>query len=273
MGIGELFNALIVGPSTELLKYLYGVFGSYGIAIIVFAVIVKVVTFPLMLQQLRSSRAMQELQPKLKELEKKYKRDRERLSQEQMKLYKEAGVNPLGGCLPLLIQLPILWGLYRALLNLSQTPEFQQPFLWLEDLSQPEGVPYILIIIMVISQWVYQRMTTPPTTDPQQKSMNQMMQFMPLFFAFLFINFPAGLVLYWVVQNLAGIVLQFFVTGTQGFPLRPVFGQSQAGSGKAKPDKEARPAVQTTPAKEVKPARRTRASRKGKRDGRKKRRS
>lgn len=249
MGISELFNALIVGPSTELLKLLYGIFGSYGIAIVVFAVIVKVVTFPLMLQQIRSSRAMQELQPKLQELQKKYGKNREKLSQEQMKLYREAGVNPLGGCLPLLIQLPILWGLYRALLNLSQTPEFQQPFLWLKDLSQPEGFPYILIAIMVISQFVYQRMATPPVTDPQQKSMNQMMQFMPLMFAFFFINFPAGLVLYWVVTNLVSIVQQFFITGTHGLTLRPATSQGQAQA--------------------TKPTR----SPKGKRDGRKKRRS
>ncbi len=270
MGIGELFNALIVGPSTELLKFLYAVFGSYGIAIIVFAVIVKVVTFPLMVQQIRSSRAMQKLQPKLQELQKKYKDDREKLSQEQMKLYREAGVNPLGGCLPLLIQIPILWGLYQALLNLSQTPEFQQPFLWLKDLSKPEGFPYILIIVMVISQWVYQRMATPPTTttDPQQKSMNQMMQLMPLFFAFLFINFPAGLVLYWVVQNLVSIVQQFFITGTEGLPLLPSFGR--AASGKVKGE-EARPAFQATPAKGGKPSTPRRTSKKGKRDGRKKR--
>lgn len=248
MGIGELFNALIVGPSTELLKFLYGVFGSYGIAIIVFAVIVKIITFPLMWQQIRSSRAMQELQPRMQELQKKYGKDREKLAQEQMKLYREAGVNPLGGCLPLLIQLPILWGLYQALLNLSKTPEFQQPFLWLKNLAQPEGFPYILIIIMVISQFVYQRMATIPTTDPQQKSMNQMMMLMPLMFAFFFINFPAGLVLYWVVQNLASIVQQFFVTGTQGLSLRPAVSEAQP---------------QPTQTQSVK----------GKRDGRKKRRS
>lgn len=248
MGIGELFHALIVGPSTELLKFLYGVFGSYGIAIIVFAVVVKIITFPLMWQQIRSSRAMQELQPRMQELQKKYGKDREKLAQEQMKLYREAGVNPLGGCLPLLIQLPILWGLYEALLNLSKTPEFQQPFLWLKNLAQPEGFPYILIIIMVISQFVYQRMATIPTTDPQQKSMNQMMMLMPLMFAFFFINFPAGLVLYWVVQNLASIVQQFFVTGTQGLSLRPAASEAQSQP------------TQTQSAK-------------GKRDGRKKRRS
>lgn len=236
MGISELFNALIVGPSIELLKFLYGVFGSYGIAIIVFAVIVKVVTFPLMWQQMRSTRAMQALQPKMQELQKKHGKDREKLSQEQMKLYREAGVNPLGGCLPLLIQMPILFGLYRALLDLSQTPEFQQPFLWLKDLSQPEGFPYILIAIMVISQFVYQRMATPPVTDPQQKSMNQMMQFMPLMFAFFFINFPAGLVLYWVMQNLVSIVQQFFVTGTQGLTLRPAVSEAETQPAKGKRD-------------------------------------
>jgi YidC/Oxa1 family membrane protein insertase len=200
------------------------------LAIITFAILVKVITFPLMLQQLRSSKAMQELQPKMQELQKKYGKDKEKLSQEQMKLYKEAGVNPLGGCLPLLIQLPILWGLYQALYNLSQTQAFKEAsqFLWLRNLADPEPFPYILIALMVVSQYVYQRMSTLPSTDPQQKSMNQIMQFMPLMFAFFFINFPAGLVLYWVAMNVVSIVQQYFVTGWGG--LLPQRATASAGN-------------------------------------------
>lgn len=210
--MGAIFNDFIVQPAVELLSYMAGVFGSYGVAIIVFGILVKMVTLPLTLQQLRSSRAMQQIQPLMQELQKKYKNDKEKLAQEQMKLYREHGVNPLGGCLPLLIQLPILWGLYRAIIHLSQNdPAFGNRFLWLKSLAEPEGVPYILIGLMVISQFLYQRLMTPPTTDPQQESMQKVMQFMPLMFAFVFINLPAGLVLYYLVFNLVSIVQQLAI--------------------------------------------------------------
>lgn len=197
----------------QVLQYMYGVFGSYGVAIIVFGIVIKMVTLPLTIQQLRSSRAMQKIQPLMKELQEQYKDDKEKLSQEQMKLYREHGVNPIGGCLPLLIQLPILWGLYRAILNLSQTDAFKaESFLWLKSLAEPESIPPegipILIILMVISQFLYQRLLTPPTTDPQQESMQKMMQFTPLIFAFVFLKLPAGLVLYYLVFNLVSIIQQ-----------------------------------------------------------------
>jgi YidC/Oxa1 family membrane protein insertase len=207
----DIFIPLIIRPSTEFLKFLYGLLGSYGLAIIVFTLIVRTVLTPLMLQQVRSQKAMSALQPQLQEIQKKYAKDKEKLSQEQMRLYKEAGVNPLGGCLPMLIQMPILGGLYYALFSLSKTPEFRAPFLWLPNLAEKEGFPYILIITMVASQFLYQRIMTPPTTDPQQQSTNRMMQFTPLIFAFMFINFPSGLVLYWVATNIVSIVQQYLI--------------------------------------------------------------
>jgi len=201
----------------DFLQFLYQLFGSYGWAIIVFTVVIKMLLLPLTMQQIRSMKAMSALQPKMQELQKKYAKDKEKLAQAQMELYREAGVNPLGGCLPMLIQLPVLWGLYYALNNLAMTdPEFKKPFLWLADLSQPEGIPYILIIIMTISQFVYQKMSTPPSTDPQTAMNNRIMQFMPLMFAFIFIKFPSGLVLYWVVMNLVSIVQQYFIGGLGG---------------------------------------------------------
>jgi YidC/Oxa1 family membrane protein insertase len=210
--LGAIFNDLIVQPAVQLLQHMHGIFGSYGVAIIVFGILVKMVTLPLTLQQLKSSRAMQRIQPLMQELQKKYKDDREKLAQEQMKLYREHGVNPLGGCLPLVIQLPILWGLYQAIINLSQTdPAFGDPFLWLKSLAQPEGPPYILIVLMVVSQFLYQRLMTPPTTDAQQESMQKAMQFMPVIFAFVFINLPAGLVLYYLIFNLVSIVQQYAI--------------------------------------------------------------
>ena len=221
--ISSIFNDLIVQPAVALLQYMHALFGSYGVAIIIFGILVKMVTLPLTLQQLRSSRAMQELQPKLKELQKLYKDDREKLAQEQMKMYREHGVNPLGGCLPLLIQMPVLIGLYRAIIHLANTdPDFQKSFLWIKNLAQPEGPPYILIILMVISQFLYQRLMTPPSADPQQESMQKAMQFMPIMFAILFINFPAGLVLYYLVFNVVSIAQQFAInkwTDLKGGPV------------------------------------------------------
>jgi len=210
----DIFIPLIIQPATELLKFLYGLLGSYGLAIIVFTLIIRVVLTPLMMQQVRSQKAMSALQPYLQEIQKKYAKDKEKLNQETMALYKEAGVNPLGGCLPLLIQMPILGGLYYALMNLvSTTPEFRAPFLWLPNLAEKEGPPYILIIIMVASQFLYQRIMTPPTptADPQQQATNRMMQFMPLLFAVMFINFQSGIVLYWVATNIVSIVQQYII--------------------------------------------------------------
>jgi YidC/Oxa1 family membrane protein insertase len=209
----DIFKPLIIQPATELLKFLYGLLGSYGLAIIAFTIIVRVVLTPLMMQQVRSQKSMSALQPQLQEIQKKYAKDKEKLNQETMRLYKEAGVNPLGGCFPLLIQMPILGGLYYALLNLSTTPEFRAPFLWLPNLADKEGVPYILIITMVASQFLYQRIMTPPTpsADPQQQATTRMMQFMPLLFAVMFINFPSGIVLYWVATNLVSIGQQYLI--------------------------------------------------------------
>jgi len=212
-----LWNAAIVNPLTEGLRYLYTLFGSYGIAIIAFTVITRLVLLPLSLQQIRSSKAMQELQPKLQALQKKYAKDKEALSRETMKLYREHGVNPLSGCLPMLIQLPIWIGLYSALINLSHTPEFANPFLWIENLAKAPDMArpldWILPVLTVVSQWVVQKMMTPPTQDPQQQAMSSMMMFMPLMFGLFAFQVPAGLVLYWVVSNLFSIVQQYFTTG------------------------------------------------------------
>lgn len=211
---------------------MYGVFGSYGIAIIVFGILVKTVTLPLTIQQLKSSRAMQKIQPLMQELQDKYKDDREKLAQEQMKLYREHGVNPLGGCLPLLIQMPILIGLYRAIMELANTSEAfkQEGFLWLDSLAQPEGFPYILIGIMVVSQFLYQRLMTPPTTDSQQQSMQQMMQFMPLIFAFIFIRLPSGLVLYYLMFNVVSLLQQVAINKWTDLRGEPALATATAGT-------------------------------------------
>ncbi len=215
----EWLNALIApyNPVPQLI-------GSYAIALILVAVLVKVVTYPLNLVQMKSMRSMQQLQPKMAEMQQRYKGDREKLAQAQMELYKEHGVNPFGGCLPLVITLVLLFSLYGAISNLG--PQMAgQPFFWIPDIavcepnplckSMPAGIP-ILVIIMILSQVLYQRYLTPPTADPQAQSMNAMMKFMPLVFGYFFLSLPAGLVLYYLVFNLVSIVQQVFVNRQLG---------------------------------------------------------
>ena len=230
-----MFDTIIVAPLMESLKFLSGVIGSYGIAIILLTAFIRLLTLPLTLLQLRSSKAMQELQPKLQELQKKYAKDKEKLSQEQMKLYQEAGVNPLAGCLPMLVQLPIWIGLYQALRNLATAGLLHEGFLWLPSLAQPTGLEWfwppqnwvwpdvaaylVLPVLTVASQIIVQKMMTSPTTDPQQSAMNQTMLMMPFMFGFFALQVPSGLALYWVTSNLLSLVQQYFSSGWGG--LRP----------------------------------------------------
>lgn len=196
------------------------VIGSFAIALIIVAVLVKIVTYPLSLAQMRSMRNMQALQPKMKELQEKYKGDREKLSQAQMEMYKEEGVNPFGGCLPLIITMVVLFSLIGAVNALK--PEMQgQPFFWIPNIAAceanpdcqgllPEGLP-ILVLLMVASQFFYQKFMTPPTADPQAQAMNATMKFMPLVFGIFFINLAAGLVLYYLVFNLVSLGQQLII--------------------------------------------------------------
>jgi YidC/Oxa1 family membrane protein insertase len=181
-------------------------------------------------------RATQELQPKLQDLQKKYAKDKEKLAQAQMELYREHGVNPLGGCLPMLIQFPILIGLYQALYKLASTGEIVgQRFLWIPDLAfptreiglkwawppAPEFIGWaaalylILPVLTVATQIAMQRMTTSATAskDPQQAAMQQTMLLMPFMFGFITLQVPAGLTLYWVTSNTFSLIQQYFITG------------------------------------------------------------
>jgi YidC/Oxa1 family membrane protein insertase len=210
-----MWDAFVVTPLTQGLIFLndlirgMGISHSWGFAIILFTLIVKIVTLPLNLQQARSMKATQELQPQLQELQKKYAKDKEKLAQVQMELYREHGVNPLGGCLPMLIQLPILFGLYQALYRLASTGEIVgQRFLWIPDLAFPTrgaGIKWvwptspefigwaaailyvILPVLTVVTQIAMQKMTTSSTAsqDPQQSAMQQTMLLMPFMFGFI----------------------------------------------------------------------------------------
>ena len=215
-----VWNTLIVGPLTEGLRFLYGVLGNYGLAIIAFTAIIRTVMLPLSMQQMKQSKAMQAIQPKVQALQKLYAKDKETLSKETMKLYQQEGVSPLSGCLPTLVQMPIWIGLYGALLTLSKEKEFATSFLWLANIadtpSMSNPIDWVLPVITVISQFITQKMMTPPNPDPQQSSMNSMMMFMPLMFGVFCFQVPAGLVLYWVASNLFSLVQQYFTTGWGG---------------------------------------------------------
>ncbi len=219
----------------KALDFLARTFNSAGLAVIMFTIIVKTLMLPLTIKATRSSRAMQELQPKIKELQKKYKNDRQMLSQETMKLYGQFGVNPMAGCLPILIQMPIFFGLYRAILHLSNnnagfdiSSTWAGGFLWLPSLAEAD--PYhILPVAAGIFQFVQTRMMRPanqgPISDPQQKMMNQIMNFMPITVVLFGWTFASGPVLYWVTQSVYSVIQQWLITGwgamLDWFPMLP----------------------------------------------------
>ena len=197
------------------LDWLYSFIPNYGWAIIVLTVLVRLVTSPLMVRQMRSAERMREVQPKLKALQERYADDRQKQSEEMMKLYKEENINPLGGCLPLLLQMPVLIGLFYALrtsIGLRQAPWI----LWFDDLSQPAtmvevaGFPIRLLpLVMAGSMYLQQKMMPQTGMDPvQARMMLIMMPGMMLLFSY---TFPSGLVLYWTVSNILGIAHQYWV--------------------------------------------------------------
>ncbi|CAA9559477.1 MAG: Inner membrane protein translocase and chaperone YidC, long form [uncultured Thermomicrobiales bacterium] len=200
------------------LETLANVTGSPGLAIIIFTVLIKLVLTPLTLKTIKSQRAMQDLQPKIKALQKRHGSDRQKLSAETMRLYQEHKINPTASCLPILFQLPIFWGLYQSLDQLSKETggPFQQSFLWLGSLGTPDAL-HIMPFVAAFFQLIQTRMSMPTgrfkPTDPQQKMMMQMMQFLPITVIFFGWSFPSGLVLYWATQSVFGAVQQYWITG------------------------------------------------------------
>jgi YidC/Oxa1 family membrane protein insertase len=178
---------------------------NYGVAIILLTVLVKVVFFPLSLKSMRSMKQMQALQPQLNALRAKYRSDPQRYQREQMEIFRKHRVNPVGGCLPMVVQIPIFYALY---LTLQYSVELQgAPFLlWIDDLSKKDPY-YVLPILMGISMLVQQKMT-PTVGDPRQA---QIMMIMPVIFTFMFLEFPTGLVLYWLVNNVLSIGQQYLI--------------------------------------------------------------
>lgn len=199
------------------LKHTVGYVHNWGVAIILLTIILNIITYPLNVKQQRSMRKMQELSPQQKELQEKYKHDKEKLNKEMMKLWKEAGVNPMGGCLPMFIQIPIFFAMY-SVLRYAVEIRGQGFIWWVNDLTLPDtittlvGFPInILPILMSLAMWGQQRlMTAKQKNIPQQPGM-QMMQYLPFFMMFIFWNMPAGLNLYWFMNNLLGIARHYIM--------------------------------------------------------------
>jgi YidC/Oxa1 family membrane protein insertase len=232
--VNPLINALIILSNI--------LFSNFGLGIIVFTLLMRLATMPLTLRQIHSTRAMSMLQPKMQEIQKKYK-DPKRRQEETMKLYRQAGVNPLGCLLPMLVQMPIWFALYGALrITVGGTPEsvvslserlyswgyiesavpLENRFLWL-DLGQPDR-SLILALLVFASTYVQQKLSTVPSTDPQKQAQAQMMNWMmPLMFAWFTLGVPSGLAVYWAMSNITAVIMYYFVYGPKNVSWRTFF--------------------------------------------------
>ena len=222
--------------SLVLLYYVF--FSNFGLAIIMFTVLVRSAMIPLTIKTSRSMKAMAVLGPKMNEIKEKYKDDRQRVNKETMALYKEQGVNPIGCLGPMVIQMPIFFGLFWALRGtLPSTPErladlskhlyswlpqvhqavpLEGHFLWMDlaKYSSQNPAPFLLPVLVGISMWLMQKISATPSVSAQQESTNRMMLWlMPIMFGFFTLNFESGLALYWIVSNMVGVVIQGFITG------------------------------------------------------------
>jgi YidC/Oxa1 family membrane protein insertase len=208
---------LLAKPALYLLNWIYKYTRNYGVAIILLTILIKIVFWPLTQKSYQSMQAMKKIQPKIAQVREKYKDDREKLNQELMALYRTYKVNPMGGCLPMVLQIPVFIALYRMLYGAVELRH--QPFmLWINDLTAPDRlnvgfqIPYlgglpVLTLLMGASMFLQQKMT-PSTGDPRQE---QIMLLMPVVFTFFFLNFPSGLVLYWLVNNVLSIAQQYWI--------------------------------------------------------------
>ena len=255
---GILWLEVIMRPMINSLALLYQLlFSNFGLSIIVFTIIIRLLMIPLTVRQTQQMKKMQSIQPKMKAIQDKYKgksgEARRQMSSETMALYKEAGVSPVGCLGPMIIQMPIWIGFYRAILRtMPSTPEgmanlsglfyswnpaiasvpFDGNFLGISlvDLVSDAILPwnYALPILVGASMFIQQKMTTNPTTDPRQRQTNQMMLWMmPIMFGAFTWQFPSGLAVYILFSNIVGVVIQYYVSGKQPIEL---FGRSFFGT-------------------------------------------
>jgi YidC/Oxa1 family membrane protein insertase len=235
-----MWDTIIINPFVNIILFIYQLFDNFGIAIILFTILIRMVTYPLTAKQLKGTAAMQTLQSDKRwiDIQKKYKNDKEKLAQEQMKLYKELGINPMASCLPTLIQFPIIIGLYQSIIrSLASTPlqmfnlvkdiypnfldvatliPIKSQFLWM-DLGQPErlfipgieiGIP-VLAILVVITTYIQSKLMQPPQTNPQDQTaaMSGMMTiYIPFLMGYISYTLASGLALYFIVSNVIGVI-------------------------------------------------------------------
>jgi YidC/Oxa1 family membrane protein insertase len=226
------WDIIIMQPMINILIALsHFLFNNFGLTIIALTLIIRFILLPLTMRQLRATKAMSSLQPKLQELQKKYARDKQKLASEQMLLYKQSGVNPIGCAIPMIVQFPIWIALYQAIiLALAVNPEAllnlsRYFYGWAAPLANlPLSNSFlglnlatgniIIAILVGVTMWVQQKMVTSSSQDPRTAQQSQLMLWMmPIMFTFFSISFPSGLALYWVISNIFSIVVQYFVTG------------------------------------------------------------
>ncbi len=193
-------------PFFKVMLSIYHFVGNWGWAIVLFTLLVKIVLFPLSYKGLMSMQKLKDLAPKMKELREKYGKDPAKMNQQMMALYKKHGANPMGGCLPMLLQIPIFFALYRVLLNADELQG--APWIgWITDLSRQDPY-YILPILMGVTMFLQQKITPNTMTDPMQQ---KIFQWLPVLMTFFFLTFPSGLVLYWLVNNILTIAQQYYI--------------------------------------------------------------
>ena len=193
-------------PFFKVMYAIYNFVGNWGWAIILFTILVKLILFPLSYKGLMSMQKLKDLAPKMKEIREKYGKDPAKMNQQMMNLYRKHGANPMGGCLPMLLQIPIFFALYRVLLNADELQG--APWIgWITDLSRQD--PYfILPILMGVTMYIQQKITPNTMTDPMQQ---KIFQWLPVIMTFFFLTFPSGLVLYWLVNNILTIAQQYYI--------------------------------------------------------------
>ena len=204
----DFLSNIVQQVITVIYSFLHGIgFPNYGVAIIIMTVLVKLILYPLTKKQIESTKAMMEIQPKMKAIQEKYKDDKQRLNMELANLYKNEGVNPLAGCLPLIIQMPIMIGIFYGIRDFQY--EGSASFLWMESISAPDPT-YILPVLSALTTFIASKQTMPATGAGGAQN-KMMMYFMPLFIGYISLTFPAGLVLYWVVMNIMQIGQQYMM--------------------------------------------------------------
>lgn len=267
--MAAIWETVVIQPFVNILLLINSLVHNFGISIILFTILIRLLTHPLTMRQFKATRAMQDMQedPRYKKMQEKYKNDKEKLAQEQMKFYKDYGVNPLGSCLPTLIQLPLIFGLYQSvtramaaapselfkleqviyprLINAAQAIPLENKFLWM-DLGQPErlnlfglSIPFLAILV-VATTYLQSKLLQPPSTSNDQGAMigKSMNIYMPILMGFMAYSLASGLALYFLASNLFGIA-QYAILGRANWSnIFPFIKQKETPASRAKPKPE-----------------------------------